>query len=156
MGVAAKQVFGHYVTCVFVFVAVAWACFFAAVRSNVVAGIVVAVLCAGGVEATLTVSRNVDGKIGLGVHRAATAVIVDDAVAAGLPQTEPVSLSFRRVRSSLYDWHVFATRAVGVPLHFDHRAPRRRYALTPRDAAAPRDAVGGATDVGQALLWRVR
>ncbi len=156
MGVAAKQVFGHYVTCVFVFVAVAWACFFKGTKRNTVAAIVVAILCTGGIEATWSVSQNVDGKIGLEVHRKATAVIVDDATAAGLPQTEPVSLTFRKVRSSLYDWHIFATRAANVPLHFDNRAPRRRYALTPLGTPAPKDAVGDAIDVGHALLWRVR
>ena len=110
-------------------------------------------------------SRNVDGKIGLEVHRKATAVIVDDAVRLGLAQTDPVLLEFRGVTSSRYDWHIFATRAVGVPLQLVPRPqtqaglmPRRRYALTPLHTPAPRDAsdAAGAIDVGHALLWRLR
>ncbi len=165
MGLAAKQVFGHYVTNLYPFVVVAWAAFFAALfearRVFVVVGLIVAgVVAVGGVEATLSVSRNVDARIGLEVHRRATQVIVDDATAAGLPQTEPVHLGFRGLRSSLFDWHIFATRAAGVPLHFDSRAARRRYLLTPLGARAPADVApgprGGPIDVGHALLWRLR
>jgi hypothetical protein len=162
MGLAAKQVFGHYVTCVFPFVVVAWAALFAAARGRalVVAAVAAAIFCAGGVEATLSVSRNVDGKIGLAVHRQATAAIVDDATARGLPQTEPVALSFRGLRSSLYDWHIFATRAAGAPLHFAANARQRRWALTPKplpkNTTPPRDAVGDPIDVGHALLWKLR
>ena len=163
MGLAAKQVFGHYVTNLFPFVVVAWAALFHALRerrrfANVAVVVVAVVVALGGIEATLSVSRNVDAKIGLEVHRRATAVIVDDAVAAGLPLTEPVRLDFRGLRSSHYDWHIFATRAVAVPMHFSPGAKRRRYALTPLAAPAPRDALDphGAVDVGHALLWRLR
>ena len=168
MGLAAKQVFGHYVTNLFPFVVVVWAAFFqaqSAKRSFVIAVVIAIVIAVGGIEATLSVSRNVDGKIGLEVHRKATAVIVDDAVRLGLAQTDPVLLEFRGVTSSRYDWHIFATRAVGVPLQLVPRPqtqaglmPRRRYALTPLHTPAPHDAsdAAGAIDVGHALLWRLR
>ncbi len=161
MGLAAKQVFGHYVTNLFPFVVVSWAAVWQELeqrgrRVRALALVVVIITALGGIEATLSVSREVDGKIGLEVHRRATAVIVDDALGAGLPQTEPVRLDFRGIRSSFFDWHIFATRALGVPLHFSPSAQRRRYALTPENAPPPRDAEGAGIDVGHARLWRLR
>ncbi|MDP2345330.1 MAG: glycosyltransferase family 39 protein [Deltaproteobacteria bacterium] len=160
MGLAAKQVFGHYVTNLFPFVIVVWAALFQHLehmkRARVVAVVAALVFMLGGIEATLAVSRRVDAKIGLEVHRRATAVIVDDAVAAGLAPSVPVHLEFRGLRSSLYDWHIFATRAAGAPLHFTTSARLRRYALTPLDAPPPPNAAGDAVHVGHALLWRLR
>lgn len=157
MGLAAKQVFGHYVTNLVPFVLTGIAVVVATARSTVVQRLfllAVVVTCVGGIEATLSISRNVDAKIGLGVHRCVTQAIVDDAASRGLPQTEPVHLGFIGVRSSLYDWHVFATRAMNVPLHFDKRAPRRRFVLTagtePKRTAGPMR-----VDCGAAQLWPV-
>jgi hypothetical protein len=158
MGIAAKQVFGHYVIGLLPFALLLLAvvlrhargCCALVLRACIVIGALV------GVEATLSVSRRVDARIGLVVHRRASSVIAADADAAGVPQTEPIALFFVGLRSSHYDWQVFGTRALGLPWQFDQRARRRRYALTPVAAPAPPGAVGDAVDVGHALLWRLR
>ena len=158
MGVAAKQVFGHYIIGLLPFMllllATAWRHAGGRWRALLSACVIVTALV--GVEATLSVSRRIDARIGLEVHWRAGAVIARDADEAGLPQSEPIALFFVGLRSSHYDWHVFGTRAMSLPWHFDQRARRRRYALTPLQAPPPRGAMGNAVDVGQALLWRLR
>ena len=166
MGSAAKQVFGHYVTNLYPFVVVAWAVLVRRLEDDptpqgrwrrMAAAALIAVFCLGGAAATLEVSRRVDGKIGLEVHRRALAVIVEDARAQGLDAREPVRLDFH-LRSSHYDWHIFANRALQQPITFDKRAQRRRYALTPLDRLGkgpPPGAVAPPVDVGHALLWRL-
>jgi hypothetical protein len=156
MGLAAKQVFGHYVTNLVPFMLTGIAVVVATTRTGLVQRLfllAVLVTCIGGVEATLSVSRHIDAKIGLGVHRCVTQAIVDDANSKGLPQTDPVHLGFSGVRSSLYDWHLFATRAMNVPLHFDKRAPRRRFVLTA--GTTPKRTAGPMVDCGAAQLWPV-
>ena len=89
MGLTAKQVFGHYVTNQFPFLVMLVACAASGPLSRVSRGVglvLLVVFCLGGVEASTMVSRRVDGKIGLEVHRRASAVIVADADAAGVPQ----------------------------------------------------------------------
>jgi len=160
MGIAAKQVFGHYVTNLYPFVVVGIAAACAAARPawwRRVLIVLVLVTCVGGIEATLSVSRNVDAKIGLEVHRRATQAIVDDAIANGIPATEPVRLDFIGVRSSMYDWQIFVDRAAGAPFTFNNKLARRRhFALTPANAPAPRTAIDTGVDVGAARLWKLR
>ncbi len=158
MGLTAKQVFGHYVTNQFPFLVMMLGCAASAklpMWGQRLGLVLLLVFCVGGVEASTMVSRRVDAKIGLDVHRRVGAVIAADADAAGLPQATPIRLDFVGVRSSYFDWHIFGTRALGLPWHFDQRAPLRRYALTPPSARAPRGAVGDAIDVGAAWLWRL-
>lgn len=157
MGLTAKQVFGHYVTNCFFFVVVLWAALFARLhgRAFVVGAVAALMVCLGGVEATWSVSQRVDAKIGLAVHRAALGHIIADADADGVAQTTPVALLFRGVHDSHYGWHAFATRGLGVPLHFDNRASERRYLLSDRAEPAPRGAVGPARALGHAYLWRL-
>jgi|GEM_PF-1638438 len=157
MGLTAKQVFGHYVFNQYLpmvmLVAVALSSTRGWRRRVLTAALVIT--CLGGVEATLMVSRRIDAKIGLEVHRRGAAIIQHDADVAGLPQNTPIRLDFIGLRSSLYDWHVYANRALKLPWHFDPRAPTRRYALTPIGARRPRQAHGDAVDVGHAWLWRL-
>jgi hypothetical protein len=159
MAATAKQVFGHYVTCLYPFVIVAWAALFATLRGRAfVAAVGVAVVVGvGGVEATWSVSDNVDARIGLGVHRCAATKIVDVASAEHRP-AGPVRLEFRGLRSSVYDWQVFVRDALRSPLRIDPRATDLRFALTPAAAPRPADARADAPDVdcGAARLWRLR
>jgi hypothetical protein len=159
MGVTAKQVFGHYVTCLYPFVVVAWAVLFARVdgRWFVVAALCAGVVALGGVEATWSVSKNVDARIGLGVHRCAAGAIVDVAAAEGAP-AGPVRLDFRGLRSSAYDWQIFFRDALRTPVRLDARAQRLHFALTPADAPRPVDTRDGdaGVDCGAAHLWRLR
>lgn len=161
LGLAGKQVFGHYVTNLFPFVFVAYAVLGRAALSEgrralpVVVVVLGAVFCAGGVEATLSISRRVDARIGLEVHRKALEHIRTDGEREGLSQ-ESVRLDFG-YRSSWYDWHIFATRAMQMPIHFDRRAQRRVYRLVEKHKPMPAGAARGEpVDVGHALLYRLR
>src|SRR5690606_15344449 len=79
LGLAQKQVFGHYVTNLMPFVFVAYAVLgrAALARRGTTLALCLAfvVFAAGGIEATLSVSRRVDARIGLAVHREALAAI---------------------------------------------------------------------------------
>ena len=158
MGLAAKQVFGHYATNLYPFVVVGIAAAFVALgeRGRRLLVVLVVIGAVGGVEATLSVSRNVDGKIGLGVHRAVTQAIVDDAIAREIDAKEPVRLDFAGLRSSMYDWQIFVARAAGAPFIFDARSKQRRFLLTPSSSPRPARAIDDGVDVGAAHLWRVR
>lgn len=159
LGAAGKQVFGHYVTNLMPFIFPVYAALGARVLGRLrsapaVAALVLgAVFCAGGVEATLSISRNVDGRIGLAVHRRALEMIRADGEAGG-NAGESVRLDFG-YRSNLYDWHSYATRAMGFPIHFDKRA-NRHYLLLERHRPPPSQAVAGPLDVGYANLYRLR
>jgi len=145
MGAAAKQVFGHYVSCLYPFVVLVWAALFARLASRpapwaFVGGVLVAVVVAvGGVEATWSVSRRVDAKIGLGVHRCVAPVLVNAARAQGTP-AGPVRLEFRGLHSSTFDWQVFLRHALSSPLRLDTRARELRFALQPASLRRPADA----------------
>lgn len=159
LGLSGKQVFGHYVTNLFPFVFVAYAALGRAiVRPSILAAAAVllaALFCVGGTEATLSVSRRVDGRIGLEVHRRTLEQIRNDGVADGL-ERESVNLEFS-YRSSWFDWHIFATRAMHMPIHFDRRASRRVYRLVEKDKPLPPGRTHGEpVDVGHALLYRMR
>jgi hypothetical protein len=147
MGVAQKQVFGHYVTNLFPFVFVAFAALGQSVggRAKIVAILLACVFCIGGIEATLSISRRVDGRIGLVVHRRTLEVIRDDG------GDRQVRLDFG-FRSNWYDWHIFATRAMNMPIHFDRRA-KRHYVLVEKHKPLA-NAKSDPIDVGYALLYR--
>lgn len=159
LGAAGKQVFGHYVTNLLPFVFWSYAALGARAlaRPKSVAGLAAlalgAVFCLGGAEATLSVSRRVDGRIGLAVHRRTLDQIRADGEAEGTGSSS-VRLDFG-YRSNLYDWHSYATRAMRFPIHFDKRADRR-YLLLERGRAAPTGMVEGPLDVGWADLYRMR
>jgi hypothetical protein len=159
MAATAKQAFGHYVTCLYPFVVVAWASLFSRWegRGFVRAVVVAAVVALGGIEATWSVSRKVDARIGLGVHRCVADAVVDVATREGMP-AGPVRLDFRGMRSSAYDWQIFFREALRSPVRLDPRAPRLRFALTPQNATRPRDARGdvAVVDCDAAKLWRLR
>lgn len=159
LGAAGKQVFGHYVTNLLPFVFWVFAAFGARALARprsaaaVAALALGAVFCLGGIEATLSVSQRVDGRIGLAVHRHTLEKIRADGEAAGSGASS-VRLDFG-YRSNLYDWHSYATRAMSFPIHFDKRAPRR-YLLVEHGRAAPPGIAEGPVDVGWADLYRMR
>lgn len=159
LGAAGKQVFGHYVTNLMPFVFPVYAAFGARVLERVPSARALAALglallfCVGGVEATLSVSRRVDGRIGLVVHRRTLEKIRADGEAEG-NAAQDVRLEFG-YRSNLYDWHSYATRAMGMPIHFSRGGPRR-YLLLEKDRPPPAQAREGPLDVGWANLYRLR
>lgn len=158
LGASGKQVFGHYVTNVLPFAFVLYGVLGQATRGRprLTAGVMVLVafFCAGGVEATLSVSRRVDARIGLEVHRRVLERIARDARVEGTTG-QHVRLEFG-YRSSWYDWHIFATRALGMPIHFDRRPTPRAYRLVEKHAPMRQGThVGDPVDVGHALLYRL-
>ncbi|HEY4224082.1 MAG TPA: hypothetical protein VGO62_22160, partial [Myxococcota bacterium] len=69
-------------------------------------------------------------------------------------ESESVRLDFNYF-SSLYDWYAFATRALDMKIHFDKRAPHRRYRLVEKShPLADGTFAAGPFDVGYALLYR--
>ena len=87
LAVTSKQVFAHYVTPTLPFVFVVFAAgaraAFADRRLKVALLALAAIVCVGGVEATLSISRRVDGRNGLAVHRAVARRVLDDCAAQG-------------------------------------------------------------------------
>jgi hypothetical protein len=158
MALSAKQVFGHYVIVLlpFVFLLVATSLRHAQGRWRSILIVCVVVSSLVGVEATMSVSRHVDARIGLRVHRRAVDAIDDDARARGINEDEPVALSYVGIYGSRFDWQVFVTRAAKAPWRLDPRARVRRFAVTPLGAPAPKHAVGPSIDLEHALLWRLR
>jgi hypothetical protein len=157
LGATGKQVFGHYVTNLFPFVFVAFAALgqrISDMRKPVAVLVLVCggLFCIGGVESTLSISRRVDGRIGLEVHRRTLEFIRADGQRDG-DSDAPVRLDFA-FRSSWYDWHMYATRAMNMPIHFDKNGPRRyRLIENNKPLALPADA-SGPFDVGYARLIR--
>ena len=155
LGLAGKQVFGHYVTNLFPFVFVAYAALGRVLdlRSRMRAVVVALglVFCVGGAEVTLMVSRRVDARIGLEVHRKTMERIAQDAARDGFDR---VRLDFA-YRSSTYDWAIFSSRAMGLGLHFDRNAPAH-YRLVEKHKLPAGRFKDGPIDVGHALLYRVK
>jgi hypothetical protein len=161
LGLAGKQVFGHYVTNLFPFVFVLYASFgrvlddaadaALGLRMRVAAVALAVVFCVAGAEVTLMVSRRVDARIGLEVHRKTLERIRDDAAREGFDR---VHLDFR-YRSSTYDWAIFASRAMGMTVRFDNKAPAH-YRLVEKNKIPAGRFKDGPIDVGHALLYRVK
>jgi hypothetical protein len=170
MAATAKQVFGHYVTCLYPFVVVAWAALFAKRKQSADVPAVYlrrrvfsATLCtaafvvgAGGVEATWSVSRNVDAKIGLGVYRCVGETLVTTISVEHAPQTEPVHLTFRGVHGSRYAWQIFLRSALSSSVRMSDQESPFSFALVPTGAPRPHRATGDAIDCGASTLWRLR
>jgi hypothetical protein len=161
LGLTGKQVFGHYAILLLPFAFVGYAALGRAVLDDgarvlrVPLAVLLVLFCVGGVEATLSVSRHVDGRIGLQVHRQAMRAILDDGVREH-NESEPVRLDFGYF-SNPYDWDIFARRALGSKVHFDRNARTRHYKLvevtTPPPPNARPDSV---VDLGFAHLHRLQ
>jgi Dolichyl-phosphate-mannose-protein mannosyltransferase len=163
LGMAGKQVFGHYVNNLLPFVFVAYAALGRGVKDEwprtrafgVAVAVLALVFAVGGAEVTLAISKRVDGRIGLRVHRETLARIRADGEREG-NASEPVRLDVTYF-PHLYSWTHYAARAMKWPVRFDKRASTRHYLLVKKgdERRAPRGAEGP-VDVGYALLYRVR
>lgn len=157
LGLAGKQVFGHYVTNLFPFVFVLYAALgrsldnpFAPASTRLRAAIAVLMLvfCLGGAEVTLAISRRVDARIGLEVHRRTLEKIAADG-------DGPVRLDFG-YRSSTWDWSIFAARAMKLNLKFDRSAPRQYRLVEKTKPMRAGTFQEGPIDVGHAFLYRLK
>jgi len=160
LGITRKRVFAHYVTPTLPFIFILYA---AAARPALANRhlrpwlLVLAIMFGvGGVEATLSISRRIDGRNGLAVHRAAAQRLLDDCEEAGRAHpacTGQLEFGYFAVQ---YSHMVFGQHAVAPPIRWGW-GTGFAYRLQKRETPAP--AAGAAypvTNVGAVSIYRVR
>jgi len=168
LAVSGKRVFAHYVICVLPFVFVLYAALGRAVldgprspgggRMTVAAAVLGLALLvgAGGVEATLSISRRIDGRNGLGVIRAVTGRIFSDVApppARGLVVAD-LQFGFPALSSQ---YTIFARYGLKRPLELRRGGDVPRYRLQKREDPAPPSATGAPPEqIGPVELYRLR
>ena len=161
LGITRKKIFAHYITPVLPFVFVLYA---AAARRALADRrlrpwlLVLAVgFAAGGVEATLSISRRIDGRNGLAVHRAVANRLLDDCAAAGrAPQACPARLDFAYFAVP-YSHNVFAYHALAKPLRWERGPAGFAYRVQKRADPPPLQAAAfPATRVGAVTIYRLK
>jgi hypothetical protein len=169
LGVTRKQIFPHYVALALPFVFVLFAplgraAFGAAGPAGAMtrparalALALAMIFCLGGIEATLSISRRVDGRNGLAVHRAVFDRFFADCAAAGRsPERQPIHLdaSFMWVA---FSYPIYAQYALGRRLPWGNTSGAFAYLL--RKPGDPAPAAAGSFPVsrlGFADLYRLR
>jgi hypothetical protein len=161
LGITRKKIFAHYITPTLPFVFMLYA---AAARRALadprlrpwllVLGVGFA---AGGVEATLSISRRIDGRNGLAVHRAVAQRLLDDCAAAGrTPQACPARLDFGYFAVP-YSHNVFAHHALARQLRWERGAAGFAYRVQKRADPPPTQAAAfPATRVGAVTIYRLK
>ena len=143
LALTSKQVFAHYVTPALPFVFLLFAAgaraAFANRRLKVAMLALATIVCAGGIEATLAISRRIDGRNGLAVHRAVAGRVLDDCGAAGRPVDAcPARLDFGFIGMT-YTYGIFTRTALQTPIRWELTPSSFVYRLQKRaDAAASR------------------
>ena len=161
LAVTSKQVFAHYVTPTLPFVFVVFAAgaraAFADRRLKVALLALAAIVCVGGVEATLSISRRVDGRNGLAVHRAVARRVLDDCAAQARARADcPARLDFG-FPAMLYTHGIFARVALATPIRWEANPNGFAYRLQKREDPPPPGA--GAfptTALGPVNLYRLK
>jgi hypothetical protein len=161
LAVTSKQVFAHYVTPTLPFVFVLFAAgartAFADRRLKIALVALAAIVGLGGIETTLTISRRIDGRNGLAVHRAVARRVLDDCAAAARARADcPVRLDFG-FTAMLYTHGIFARVALATPIRWEQSPTGFAYRLQKREDPAPPGA--GAfpiTIIGPVNLYRLR
>ena len=113
--------------------------------------------CLGGIESTLTISRRIDGRIGLGTFRMVSGRVLADLTRTGrAPAEQPVSLSFGFFNNS-YAYAMLSRIALPTPIRWDGSGARFAYRLQkPDDPPPPGSDAFPATRGASATLYRVR
>jgi hypothetical protein len=161
LALTSKQVFAHYVTPTLPFVFMLFAAgaraSFADRRLRVAMVALAAIVCAGGIEATLSISRRIDGRNGLGVHRAVARRVLDDCAAAGrAPAACPTRLDFGFIAMA-YTHGIFTRTALQAPIRWETAPNGFAYRLQKRDDPPPSGAGAFAiTNSGPVNLFRLR
>jgi hypothetical protein len=163
LALTSKQVFAHYVTPTLPFVFLIFAAGARAVfarRERRLQGALLAlaaIVGAGGVEATLSISRRIDGRNGLAVHRAVARRLLADCAAAARPIAAcPARLDFGFVGLT-YTHGIFARVALATPIRWEATPNGFAYRLQKRDDPPPSGAAGfPITMIGPVNLYRVR
>jgi hypothetical protein len=158
--VSHKKVFAHYVvlTLPFVFVIfaalgqVAWR--HRALRSMAI--VLAVIVCAGGVEATESISRRVDCRNGLVVHRAVINQFLQDCCADGKDPTKPpnaIALDIAFMGSP-YQYATFARYALKLPLRWQRGG--YHYRLQKREDPPPSAWIGQSVrNIGPVSSYRL-
>lgn len=161
LAVTSKQVFAHYVTPTLPFVFVVFAAgaraAFADRRLKVALLALAAIVCVGGVEATLSISRRVDGRNGLAVHRAVARRVLDDCAAQSRARADcPARLDFG-FPAMLYTHGTFAQVALTTPIRWEANPNGFAYRLQKKEDPPP-PAVGAfpTTALGPVKLYRLK
>jgi hypothetical protein len=161
LAVTSKQVFAHYVTptlpfVFFVFAAGARAAF-ADRRLKIALLALAAIVCVGGVEATLSISRRVDGRNGLAVHRAVARRVLDDCAAQAHALADcPARLDFG-FPALLYTHGIFARVALATPIRWEANPNGFAYRLQKREDPPPPGANAfPTTALGPVKLYRLK
>ncbi len=149
LALTSKQVFAHYVTPALPFVFLLFAAgaraAFANRRLKVAMLALAAIVCAGGIESTLAISRRIDGRNGLAVHRAVAGRVLDDCGAAGRPVDAcPARLDFGFIGMT-YTYAIFARTALQTPIRWELTPSSFVYRLQKR-ADPPPPAAGAFRD----------
>ena len=161
LAVTSKQVFAHYVTptmpfVFFVFAAGARAAF-ADRRLKVALLGLATIVCVGGVEATLSISRRVDGRNGLAVHRAVARRVLDDCAAQARALGDcPVRLDFG-FPAMLYTHGIFSRVALETPIRWEANPNGFAYRLQKReDPPPPAASAFPTTALGPVKVYRLK
>jgi len=161
LALTSKQVFAHYVTPTLPFVFLVFAAgaraAFADRRLRVAMLALAAIVCVGGIEATLAISRRIDGRNGLAVHRAVAERVLDDCAAAGRPIAAcPARLEFGFMAMT-YTHATFARVALGAPIRWEATPSGLAYRLQRREDPPPLGADAfPTTTIGPVRLYRLR
>jgi hypothetical protein len=161
LALSGKQVFAHYVTPVMPFVFVLFAAgaraAFADRRLRAAMIGLAVIFCAGGIESTLAISRRIDARNGLAIHRAVATRVLGDCAAAGRPPAAcPARLDFGFM-GMIYTHATFARLALGTPIRWEGTPSGFAYRLQKREDPPPFG--GGAfptTTIGPVKLYRLR
>jgi hypothetical protein len=159
LAVTSKLVFAHYVTPALPFVFLLFAAGaragFAHPRLKLALLALAAIVGAGGIEATLSISRRIDGRNGLAVHRAVTRRVLDDCAAAQRSLAAcPARLDFGFVAMT-YTYGIFARTALGTPIRWEATPSGFAYRLLKR-ADPPPPTEFPITMSGPVNLYRLR
>jgi len=161
LALTSKQVFAHYVTPTLPFVFVVFAAGARAVwpdrRTRIAMLALAAIVCVGGIEATLSISRRIDGRNGLAVHRAVARRLMADCAAESRPlEACPARLDFG-FTAMIYTHAIFARTALAAPIRWESSPNGFAYRLQrPEDAPPFGSSAFPITPVGPVVLYRLK
>ena len=164
LAATSKQVFAHYVTPTLPFVFVVFAAGARAAfdspgnrRARLALLVLAAIVSIGGVEATLSISRRIDGRNGLAVHRAVARRLIDDCAAEARPIAAcPAWLDFGFI-AMIRTHGIFAHTALSTPIRWEPTPGGYAYRLQKREDPPPRGAAAfPITPVGPVVLYRLK
>ena len=116
-----------------------------------------AIVCAGGIESTLAISRRIDGRNGLAVHRAVARRVLDDCETASRPvEACPARLDFGFIGMP-YPYGLVARTALQTPIRWELTPNSFAYRLQKRaDPPPPAAGAFAITMIGPVNLYRLR